>query len=308
MAGLRPADFTALCSHVCPSMEALRSGRLPRQSEVAVVGASGERKELSVTPVIISGLSDDASRDCSSIYGAADWRRTFAGWRSSARRFSNPLTPPDAPDELASTDVAEGAPRLTARELEVLRLGIHGLGDLSHCQRVEYKPAHGIESYPTFPSETQCAEQAGCSGYRNPFGHLTPQASDFTLAFCRWRFGDAVGVKFEPARSPGDDHGDVGPGFAAGSVQFRGPNRAGGLVAPYGDGGFAYGGVDHVAGGQPWVGPGGSDVADDYSNHVVLAGSFVPEKAATDALRSGPLFLDGPSPTHARSSTGMALD
>ena len=121
MAGLRSAEFTALCSHGCPSMEALRSGRLPRQSEVAVVGASGERKELSVTPVIISGLSDDTAM----IVHLFTERQTGAepspvgDQASAASRTSDPA---DAPDELASTDVAEEAPRLTARELEVLRL------------------------------------------------------------------------------------------------------------------------------------------------------------------------------------------
>ena len=121
MSGPRSSTFTAACSQGCPSMEALRSGRLPRQAEVAVVGASGERKELSVTPVIVSGIGDDASIivHLFTEQQAGTGPSPAGDQASAASRTSDPV---DAPDALASVDVAEGAPRLTDRELEVLRL------------------------------------------------------------------------------------------------------------------------------------------------------------------------------------------
>lgn len=88
---------------------------------MAVVGASGERKELSVTPVIVSGIGDNASLivHLFTEQQAGAEPSLAADQASAAPRTSDPA---DAPDELASMDVAEDSPRLTVRKLEVLRL------------------------------------------------------------------------------------------------------------------------------------------------------------------------------------------
>lgn len=121
MSGPRPAAFTAACSQGCPSMASLRSGRPPRQAEVVVVGASGERKELLITPVIVSETGADASMIVHLFTEQqAGAEPSLVGVQVSA--VSRTPDPADAPDEFASPGVAEGAPRLTARELEVLHL------------------------------------------------------------------------------------------------------------------------------------------------------------------------------------------
>lgn len=121
MSGPQPTSFTAACSQGCPSMAALRSGRMPRQVEVTVVGASGERKELSVTPMIVSGIGDAASMVVHLFTERqAGMEPTPVG--DSASGASTTYDSGEAPDKPARVEVAEDAPRLTARELEVLRL------------------------------------------------------------------------------------------------------------------------------------------------------------------------------------------
>ncbi len=102
-------------------MRSLRSGRPPCQAKMPVVGASGERKELSITPVIVSGIGD-AGFMIVHIFteqqaGTEPPPVGDQGYGASPTHDSA-----EEPDKPASVDVAEDAPRLTARELEVLRL------------------------------------------------------------------------------------------------------------------------------------------------------------------------------------------
>jgi len=94
---------------------------MPRQVEVTVVGASGERKELSVTPVIVSGIADAVSVVVHLFTERqAGMEPPPVGDRESG---ASPIyDSAEARDKPASVEVAEDAPRLTARELEVLSL------------------------------------------------------------------------------------------------------------------------------------------------------------------------------------------
>ncbi len=53
--GIVPGGITPECRQGCPSMRLLRESRLPEPTRLRVMCASGERKLVSVTPVVVGG-------------------------------------------------------------------------------------------------------------------------------------------------------------------------------------------------------------------------------------------------------------
>ena len=98
------------CRQGCPSLVALREGRLPAQLETHMVSASGERKPVSLTPAIIAGTG---GRPAMVIHFFTD-ESAAASETGTAPRFDQ---------------TSRGQPQdagLTRRELEVLRLVSRG--------------------------------------------------------------------------------------------------------------------------------------------------------------------------------------
>ena len=95
------------CRRGCPSLTALRAGRLPSQIATQMVSASGERRPVLLTPAIIAG-SDGRSAVVLHLFSDES-----AGSESGSEMAHGP------------GEVSEGLPhaaRLTKRELEVLKL------------------------------------------------------------------------------------------------------------------------------------------------------------------------------------------
>ena len=100
--GVRSDGITPLCSQDCPAVTAARHGRIPPAAHVRMLCASGERKRVTVIPLI---TTDDADE----VVLVHMFHET-------------------SPDELASGPPAELP--LTPRELEILRLLSSGLRPL----------------------------------------------------------------------------------------------------------------------------------------------------------------------------------
>lgn len=119
--GVTPGGLTPACLEGCPSLRALRGGSVPRAVEMQLLSVSGERRTVSLTPMVISGAIDDmplivhlfesgaAGADGDTAAGAI--RHELAG--SGVDIVS---------DSGAAAAPAAATTTLTARELEVLRL------------------------------------------------------------------------------------------------------------------------------------------------------------------------------------------
>lgn len=107
--------------HECPSITALQAGRLPSQTQMHIVCSSGDRKLVSMTPIIVGGVGGQAELVLHLFTDAATG--TSPDVESDARQTE----PAGSVSAAASSRSATGgggsnAPRLTSRELEVLRL------------------------------------------------------------------------------------------------------------------------------------------------------------------------------------------
>lgn len=120
MAGLAPGGLTPECLGGCPSMRYLRAGLVPAPLKLRLLSASGERKWVTLTPMVVAGvlrdspilihLFDEAIEEEMEA-GSDAVRATLAP--NSATVFADPPEAPRAPSE---TQI------LSRRELEVLRL------------------------------------------------------------------------------------------------------------------------------------------------------------------------------------------
>ena len=121
MAGPPPTTFVARCTEGCPSLRFLQSGGLPRQSSISAVSASGELKYLSVTPVVVGVTDDEVSlilhlfTEDTSVEESAEASDEPRGVVASAADGGEQNEP-------VNVDAGASAPRITVRELEVLRL------------------------------------------------------------------------------------------------------------------------------------------------------------------------------------------
>ena len=97
--GVRHDGMAPFCSRDCPAVVAAKHGRIPPAAYVRVQSALGERKQMTVIPLI---TTDDAD------------------WAVLVHMFHE--TPPDEPRSGAPEELP-----LTSRELEVLRLLSSGL-------------------------------------------------------------------------------------------------------------------------------------------------------------------------------------
>ena len=121
LAGLAPGGIFPRCLEGCPSMRALRAGEVPGAVGVRMLCASGDRKEVSVTPMVVAGRDNDAPvlvhviHDSSGSESAE--RATDSVREGLVRRGADVVS-----DHPAATPGSTPPATLTARELEVLRL------------------------------------------------------------------------------------------------------------------------------------------------------------------------------------------
>ena len=135
---LTDGGATPACQHGCPSLRALQEGRLPQTYEVSMLCASGDRKSVLITPMIILGtLSSETVQvhlfnESSSNPGAEQVARTMVPTLGAPRDGHEPM--PEIREDL------------TQMELEVLRLTALGLTpqEIARELRISY---HTVRNY-----------------------------------------------------------------------------------------------------------------------------------------------------------------
>ena len=121
LAGLAPGGITPGCLEGCPSMRALKAGEVPGALDVRMLCASGERKAVAVTPMVVAGSDNDAPVLVHVFHDSPEressQRATDSVREGLARRGADVVS-----DHPATASDSAAAVKLTGRELEVLRL------------------------------------------------------------------------------------------------------------------------------------------------------------------------------------------
>ena len=121
LAGLAPGGLAPGCMEGCPSMRALRAGEVPGALDVRMLCASGERKAVWVTPMVVAGSDSDAPVLVHVFHDSSEressQRATDSVREGLARRGADIVS-----DHPAAASDSAAMVKLTGRELEVLRL------------------------------------------------------------------------------------------------------------------------------------------------------------------------------------------
>jgi DNA-binding CsgD family transcriptional regulator len=121
LAGLTGGAMVPGCLQGCPSMRALKAGEVPGAVDVRMLCASGERREVSVTPMVVAGRGNDAPVLVHVIHersgSGSPEQATDSVREGLVRRGADVVSDHPA----VASDSARGS-ELTGRELEVLRL------------------------------------------------------------------------------------------------------------------------------------------------------------------------------------------
>ncbi len=120
MTSVTSAGLTPQCSGGCPSMHYLRAGLIPATARLQMLCSSGERKWVSITPMVVAGVLrdsplmvhffDDGDETQDFDHARGTVRDTLA--ESGAEILSDNPPAPATPEEQSN---------LSRRELEVLR-------------------------------------------------------------------------------------------------------------------------------------------------------------------------------------------
>ena len=121
LAGLAPGGIAPGCLGGCPSMRALRAGEVPGALDVRMLCASGERKAVSVTPMVVAGSDNDAPVLVHVLHDSAERESSPSATdtvrEGLARRGADVVS-----DHPAAVSDSAASVKLTGRELEVRRL------------------------------------------------------------------------------------------------------------------------------------------------------------------------------------------
>ena len=147
MKGLAPGGLTPECLGGCPSMRYLRTGLIPATARLRMLCSSGERKWVTVTPMVVAGilggapllvhLFDDSQE--AEDYGQAESSLRDALLAGGANILSDHPPAPASPGQAPASDTA-GAGGVA--------FGGVGPGNLSDCRRTRHQRAHSTQSYP----------------------------------------------------------------------------------------------------------------------------------------------------------------
>ena len=120
VAGLASGRLTPACMNGCPSLLSLQAGATPNAVRMQMLCSSGERKTVDLTPMVVSGVVDDAPlmvHVFDDRSGSQSPDQILAAVKSELGRGGAGVVS-DNPAPLP----AVGAAPLTSRELEVLAL------------------------------------------------------------------------------------------------------------------------------------------------------------------------------------------
>ncbi len=110
--GRAPGGLTPACTEGCPSVHSLRDGRIPASVDLQMLDSSGERRDVTVTPMLVGSAPGDTP--------------LLIHVLDHPRGASTAAAAESAPAERGGE--AAGTPRIAPRELEVLRLVAQGRG------------------------------------------------------------------------------------------------------------------------------------------------------------------------------------
>ena len=119
--GRTAGNLTPECQGGCPSIRCLQAGQIPGNLRLQILCASGTRKSVSLTPMVIGGGQNDAPLLVHLFADGAESK----GLDQAAESVRHELTRSgyDIVSDRSSTHTAQSdTPSLTSRELEVLRL------------------------------------------------------------------------------------------------------------------------------------------------------------------------------------------
>lgn len=127
VAGLGPGGLLPACVDGCPSLRALRAGSVPSAARMQMLCASGERRTVSLTPMVVSGALGDAPL----LVHLFEDREERAGLEATLDEVRSELSQGGVDivsDQPAVTRASATRTALTRRELEVLHLVALGRG------------------------------------------------------------------------------------------------------------------------------------------------------------------------------------
>ena len=119
--GTVAGSLTPACENGCPSLRCVRDGIIPGSVEMSMLCASGERRLVSLTPMVVAGVLCEAPilvHLFDDVALAADTGRSIESVSDALRRGGAEIVSNHPEDP----SVSAFDPKLTARELEVLRL------------------------------------------------------------------------------------------------------------------------------------------------------------------------------------------
>ncbi len=143
-AGVRPGALTPSCLEGCPSIRALRSGQIPNAVSMRMLSASGERKAVFLTPMVVASADHDApllvhvldDRAEATAEHSAESLRSELRDQGAEVISDHPPVPPGTAD----------AVKLAPRELEVLRLVASGRGTQQIADQLGISP-HTVRNH-----------------------------------------------------------------------------------------------------------------------------------------------------------------
>ncbi len=123
VAGTTASGLTPECLGGCPSIRYLRAGLVPAPVRLRVLCSSGERKWVTVTPMVIASVQGNAPLIVHLFDDSAEYVDAASESVRDALASGGANIISDSPD---AAEVPAEAPALSRRELEVLRLVARG--------------------------------------------------------------------------------------------------------------------------------------------------------------------------------------
>ena len=136
---LTDGGATPACQHGCPSLRALQEGQLPQTYEVSMLCASGDRKFVLITPMIILGT---LSSETVLVHLFDE-----SGGNAEVEQVTKTMVPMLSVPRDGNEPIPEIAEQLTARELEVLRLAALGLTPQEIAPATPHQLPHSSETH-----------------------------------------------------------------------------------------------------------------------------------------------------------------
>lgn len=144
MQGVAPGGLSPACLYGCPSVRALRAGRVPQSATMHLLANSGDRIEVSVTPMVVVDKDNQAP--------------VLVHLFDPVSPQSQPRTPEPMRTDFTNSgiDIVSDRPpspaltvrraRLTPRELEILRLVSTGWGTMRIAENLSISP-HTVRNH-----------------------------------------------------------------------------------------------------------------------------------------------------------------